>query len=251
LSGEFSLLSSTKAFLIGVLLSTVPAIAQVPISNKAAVQQIHSAADETSPILGILEVAESVSPVAETLGAGGVKWHLIKTKSGLVGWIKRSDSAHSTKLDSFFKSHRDENPTAPISIPLTAASAAPSGAIMVPVQFARRAAIVPAVLNRRVSANLILDTGATSTVISRRLANLLSMRPTGTTMGQTVGGTITAPIARLASLKVGAAEIAELSVIVHDFTRDARVDGLLGMDFLGQYRVGLDSKRHLLVLSPR
>ena len=106
-------------------------------------------------------------------------------------------------------------------------------------------------LNRTVSANLILDTGATSTVISRRLASLLSIHPTGTAMGQTVGGTITAPIARLASMKVGAAEIAELSVIVHDFSRDPRIDGLLGMDFLGQYHVGLDSQKQVLVLSPR
>ncbi|MGH7782922.1 MAG: retropepsin-like aspartic protease family protein, partial [Candidatus Binatia bacterium] len=169
----------------------------------------------------------------------------------LVGWIKQSDSDHSKKLDSFFKSQRQENSTLAITLPVASASTAPSGAIIVPVQFAGRAAIVSAVLNRTLGAKLILDTGATSTVISRRVANLLSMRPTGTAMGQTVGGMITAPIARLASLKVGAAEIAELSVIVHDFARDARIDGLLGMDFLGQYHVGLDSQRHLLVLSPR
>lgn len=239
---------STKALLLTALLSTAPAVAQVSISNG---QQIHSAPDETSPVSGILKAEESASPVAETLGAGGVKWHLIKTKSGLIGWIKQNDSDHSRKLDSFFKSQRQENSTLATTLPVALASAAPSGAIIVPVRFAGRAAIVAAVLNRTLSANLILDTGATSTVISRRLANLLSMRPTGTTMGQTVGGTITAPLARLASLKVGAAEVAELSVVVHDFTRDARVDGLLGMDFLGQYRVGLDSQRHLLVLSPR
>jgi predicted aspartyl protease len=138
-----------------------------------------------------------------------------------------------------------------VTIPIASAAAAPRGSIIVPVQFAGRAAIVSAILNRSVSANLILDTGASSTVISRRLAGLLSIRPTGTAMGQTVGGMITAPIARLTSIKVGAAEIAELSVIVHDFSRDPRIDGLLGMDFLGQYHVGLDSQKQLLVLSPR
>jgi len=42
-----------------------------------------------------------------------------------------------------------------------------------------------------------------------------------------------------------------LSVIVHDFSRDPRIDGLLGMDFLGQYHIGLDSQKQVLVLSPR
>ncbi|MGH7873273.1 MAG: hypothetical protein ACREQO_13755, partial [Candidatus Binatia bacterium] len=180
---ESLLRSSTKALLITALLFTAPAVAQVSIINKTNIQQIHSAPDETSPVTGILEVEEIAAPIAESLGAGGVKWHLIKTKSGLVGWIKQSDSDHSKKLDSFFKSQRQENSTLAITLPVASASTAPSGAIIVPVQFAGRAAIVSAVLNRTLGAKLILDTGATSTVISRRVANLLSMRPTGTAMG--------------------------------------------------------------------
>ena len=246
-----SLLRSWIILLFTVLLSPAVAAGQSRPSSTAATQQIYSAADETSPVAGLLGLEETASPLAETLGAGGVKWHLIKTKSGLVGWIKQSDSDQSKKLDSFFKSQPRENSTVAVTIPIASAVAAPPGAIIVPVQFAGRAAIVSAILNRSVSAHLILDTGATSTVISRRLAGLLSIQPTGTAMGQTVGGKITAPIARLKSIKVGAAESAELSVIVHDFSPDPRIDGLLGMDFLGQYHVGLDSRKQLLVLSPR
>jgi predicted aspartyl protease len=98
---------------------------------------------------------------------------------------------------------------------------------------------------------LILDTGATSTVISRRLASLLSIQPIGAMTGQTVGGLITAPVARLSSVKVGDAEVTALSVIVHDFSRDARIEGLLGMDFLGQFHFGLDTQKKVLILSPR
>ena len=239
------------ALVFTALLSAVLLTAQTSRSADSPLQPIYSVPDETSAVAGTLGPGEAVTPLAETVGAGGMKWHLVKTKSGIVGWLKQSDSDQSKKVDDFFKALPRENLAVPVTIPVTSAAAAPRGAIIVPVQFAGRAAIVSVVLNRTVSANLILDTGATSTVISRRLAGVLSVRPVGTAIGQTVGGVISAPIARLTSLKVGAAEIADLSVIVHDFSRDPRIDGLLGMDFLGQYHVGLDSQKQLLVLSPR
>ena len=97
----------------------------------------------------------------------------------------------------------------------------------------------------------MLDTGATHTVISQRLAGILSLRPLGRSAVQTVGGVIAVNISRLRSLKVGAAEVSDLPIVVHDFSRDPRIDGLLGMDFLGRYRFGLDAQRQVLVLSPR
>lgn len=223
---------------------------RAPVAS-TAVTQLFSAPEESSPLVGILSAGESAIPVAETLGAGGDKWHLIKTKSGVVGWIKQSNSDQSKKLESFFKSLPQESSPIAMPIPNASATAAPRGAVIVPVQFAGRSAIVSALLNRSVTGSLILDTGATSTVISRRLASLLSIRPTATMVGQTVGGLITAPIARLSSLKIGRAELTDLSVIIHDFSRDPRIEGLLGMDFLGQFRVSLDSQKQLLVLSPR
>ena len=45
--------------------------------------------------------------------------------------------------------------------------------------------------------------------------------------------------------------VTDLQVMVHDFSRDPRVEGLLGMDFLGRYRFGLDAERQVLVLTPR
>jgi hypothetical protein len=223
---------------------------RAPVAS-TAVTQLFSAPEESSPLVGILSAGESAIPVAETLGAGGDKWHLIKTKSGVVGWIKQSNSDQSKKLESFFKSLPQESSPIAMPIPNASATAAPRGAVIVPVQFAGRSAIVSALLNRSVTGSLILDTGATSTVISRRLASLLSIRPTATMVGQTVGGLITAPIARLSSLKIGRAELTDLSVIIHDFSRDPRIEGLLGMDFLGQFRVSLDSQKQLLILSPR
>ena len=223
---------------------------RAPVAS-TAVAQMFSAPDESSPPVGIVTAGENRIPIAEALGAGGDKWHLIKTKSGVIGWIKQNNSDQSKKLERFFKSLPQESSPIAMPIPNASATAAPSGAVIVPVQFAGRAAIVSALLNRTVTGSLILDTGATSTVISRRLAKVLSIRPIATMMGQTVGGPITAPMARLSSLKIGTAELTDLTVIIHDFSRDPRIEGLLGMDFLGQFRVSLDSQKQLLVLSPR
>jgi predicted aspartyl protease len=88
-------------------------------------------------------------------------------------------------------------------------------------------------------------------VISRRLASLLSLRPIGNAAAQTVGGVVQVSVAKLRSLKVGEAEATDLTVIIHDFSRDPRFEGLLGMDFLGRYRMGLDVPRQVLVLLPR
>jgi predicted aspartyl protease len=97
----------------------------------------------------------------------------------------------------------------------------------------------------------MLDTGATHTVISQRLAGILSLRSVGRSAIQTVGGVIAVTISRLRSLKLGEAEVNDLPIVVHDFSRDPRIDGLLGMDFLSHYRFGLDPQRQVLVLSPR
>ncbi len=53
---------------------------------------------------------------------------------------------------------------------------------------------------------------------------------------QTVGGPVLVGIVRLDSLKVGAAEVNDLSILVHDFSSDPRVEGLLGMDFLNAFK---------------
>lgn len=217
----------------------------------AATVQLYSAPDETSPLAGSLRVDESPKPIAESLGARGERWHLVKTPGGVVGWIKAGESEQSKKLGDFFKPDPlDRIPSLKTGAP-PASSATLRGAIAVPVWFAGRAAVVSTLLNGSARADLIVDTGATTTVISRRLANLLNVIPSGTMIGQTVGGLIAAPTGQLTSLRVGEAEVAGLSVIIHDFLPHPKIEGLLGMDFLGRFQVGLDSQKQVLLLTPR
>jgi len=221
------------------------------VSQPSGAVLIYSAPDEASLPVGTLPPGESATPIAETQSAGGAKWFLIKSKTAIKGWIKQSDSDQANKIDKFFKSQPAEYSDVPAAIPNLSSAAAPRGTMLVPVLTAGPSAIVTATLNQTIAGNLMLDTGATHTVISQRLAGILSLRPMSRSTVQTVGGLIAVTISRLRSLKVGAAEVTDLPIIVHDFSRDPRIDGLLGMDFLGRYRFGLDAQRQVLVLSPR
>jgi hypothetical protein len=221
------------------------------MSQALAAVLIYSAPDEASLPVGTLAPGESATPIAETQAPGGAKWFLIKSKTAVTGWIERSDSDQANRIDSFFKSQPAEYTNVPAAIPNLSSAVAPRGTMLVPVLAAGPSAIVTVTLNQTITGNLMLDTGATHTVISQRLAGILSLRPLGRSAVQTVGGVIAVTISRLRSLKVGAAEVSDLPIVVHDFSRDPRIDGLLGMDFLGRYRFGLDAQRQVLVLSPR
>ncbi len=195
---------------------------------------------------------EIVKPLAETVGADGVKWFLVQTKHGSTGWIKSGDAETAKKIESYFKSLPPEpSSIVPMAISRINAGTATRNAVVVPVQVTGAAVVVPVVLNRSVSAYLLLDTGATSTLISRRLAAKLALQEVGSRTGLTVSGPLNLPVARLESLKAGDAEVTNLQVAIHDFHPDPRIDGLLGLDFLSRFNVSLDPRKHLLVLYPR
>lgn len=222
-----------------------------PAHRSANGLQIYATPEHNSQVVGHLSPGENTTPIAETQSAGGHKWFLVKTKTGLIGWIKGDNGEHSNKVENFFKSLPPDPGTGIVTIPNVSSNSAPRGAMMIPVLSAGRSMIVSATMNQTISGNLIIDTGATNTVISRRLANLLTLQPIAKRFVHTVGGPVSVSLARLGSLKVGAAEANNLMVLVHDFSPDPRIEGLLGMDFLGRFQFGFDSQKQLLILSPR
>lgn len=214
--------------------------------------QLFSAPDESSLLADSVKKGEVLSPMAETVGAGGIKWYLVQTKNRSVGWIKGGDSEESKKLESFFKSLPNERTFGvTIALPEPASGSLPPGTIVVKVETTGSSVIVPVTLNQSLKTYLILDTGATTTMVSSRIANSLGLRHVGYATGVTIGGPIRRPMARLPSLQVGDAEVRNLLVSIHDFRPIPQVEGLLGLDFLRQFHVSLDSRKQLLVLSPR
>lgn len=230
----------------------VPVFGARSLASEPVEIELFSAPDESSLLVGSVTKEDGLSPMAETLGPGGAKWYLVRTKSGSVGWIKGGDSEESKKLEKFFESLPSEPGFGvSVALPEPPSGSLPRGTIVVPVETTGSSVIVSVTLNRAMRANLILDTGATTTMVSRRIASELGLRTVAYRTGITVGGVIRRPIARLRSLKVGEAEIQNLLVSVHDFHPNPRIEGLLGLDFLSRFHVSLDSRKQQLVLSPR
>jgi clan AA aspartic protease (TIGR02281 family) len=215
--------------------------------------KLFTAPNLSSAQVGILEKGKSPTPIAETLGPGGETWYLVKSNTGFVGWMKKSDTEESRKVEQFFKSLPVE-PSLSIAtnISTVSSTSAPRDSIIVPVQMNGPAVIVPVILNRMVHTHMALDTGATRTVLSLRTADRLGLNRSGaTTVVETANGSVAVGTANLASTKVGDAEVENLIVTVHNFSSNPRLGGLLGLDFLRHFHVSLDSRKQVLVLSPR
>jgi predicted aspartyl protease len=223
------------------------------IIREPAQVRLLTAPDETSSPVAVVARDEVIlSPTAQVLGPGGGKWYLVKTKNGVMGWITAGDVDAGSRLERVFKSIPAELSISSLAeLPSSGANSAPANAIVVPIQTNGSAVIVPVVLNRTVQTNMILDTGASFTVVSQQLAGRLGLKSTRRVSLVTANGIVGAPMAPLGSLKVGDAEAANLTVVIQDFSPIPTLGGLLGLDFLSRYHTSIDSRRQLLILAPR
>jgi predicted aspartyl protease len=242
------------AWLVVFMITVIPfAIAhrqaQAAGSQETAGVQLFTAPDESSPMSERVADEEVASVIAQSLGPGGTEWYLVKTRSGRVGWIKAGATIATKTYNRSFKSLSSEPSATATRGP--AARGNPGGVITVPLDTRGSLAVVAVTFNGRLTANLAVDTGATKTMISRRIADHLALNSSGSGLFSGIGGTVTAAFTRVESIRVGAAEVTNLMVVVHDFSRSPSYEGLLGLDFLSNFSVALDSKRQLLILSPR
>ena len=208
---------------------------------------IHASADEVSQVLGVMPASEKLKPIAESHGAGGVKWYLVRSGNGITGWIRR-DGEQTKKIEVFF---RDLPPEPSLAIGLSTPASAHRGAVAVQIKFVAGAVLVPVTFNGSTTANLVLDTGATRTMITPVVAGKLRIPYTGTSSLRGIGGTVQAQTAHVDSVKVGDAVVGKMPIVVHDPFGHAGFEGLLGMDFLGHFQVSVDPAKGLLLLNPR
>ena len=111
--------------------------------------------------------------------------------------------------------------------------------------------VIEAVLNKKTAAKLVVDTGATFTMISAATARELSIdysQSQRTMPFQTANGIIQAPLTDLESISVGGMEIKNLTTAIHDAVPNAQVAGLLGLNFLSNFRMDIDTEKGLLHL---
>jgi hypothetical protein len=125
----------------------------------------------------------------------------------------------------------------------------------VPIRIVQNITLVQVTLNRVHLVTLIVDTGAQSTIISPAIARRLGLTvpPEGPRRQVSVvgGSKLDVPFVKLSVLRVGDAIIEGMEVGVFDVAPTARgIHGLLGADFLHQFRFTLDGNERWMHLEP-
>jgi predicted aspartyl protease len=130
------------------------------------------------------------------------------------------------------------------------------GEVTVQVQTFSGNTFVSVSVNDNALATLFLvDTGATRTVVSPSYARRLGLDVPDDAPRRDVtiagGSKLSVPFVRARSVAVGAARVPDLLIGVYDIFPNAPVvDGLLGTDFLGRYRVTFDPTQRTMHLAP-
>lgn len=112
--------------------------------------------------------------------------------------------------------------------------------------------MVTARINGTGSAQLILDTGASVTVINPRVLGGMGVGARDALRGSVRGATGTADVlfVPVESIEVGGVRSGPLRVAAHDIEM-GQGDGLLGRDFLDQFTVNIDNTAGVVTLSPK
>lgn len=218
--------------------------------------RVFSAADESSPIIEAVTDGRTLMPVAAMTGAGGLKWFMVKTKNGNVGWIKASDAIVGTKIDEHFRAlPKDAVSIGSVSSALESTPpVAANGAITVPIRIYGRTVVVPVSFkngNSTANAYLALDTGAGQTMVSRRVARDLRLLSIDSQRSIGIGGPVVTDVGVVDVVRVGQAALKNMRVSIHDLVVNLGYEGLLGFDFLGAFQMSVDSDKQVLVLTPR
>jgi predicted aspartyl protease len=105
------------------------------------------------------------------------------------------------------------------------------------------------------AARLLLDTGASKTIVRPMLAQLAGIEfgrsAPQVQMSVAGGGQFAVPLVRARSLAVGQAEVQAIEIGVYEITPDLPdVDGILGVDYLSHFTVTIDRQKGTLVLVP-
>jgi len=109
--------------------------------------------------------------------------------------------------------------------------------------------------DRQGSVQLLIDTGASMTAVSRETFNTLNA--SGDAVQQdsrvfrTANGVVQAPVFSVPELNLGPHRLENTQIAVIDFNSDRGVGGLLGMNILGQFRFQIDQDSSHLLLNKK
>lgn len=108
---------------------------------------------------------------------------------------------------------------------------------------------VPVMLNRKSMGTFLIDTGATYTVITPRLAQKLNITVTPDMPKiaiVTANGVVKAPVVTINSVMIGEVEVRNVKAIVQPLGDDMLLAGLLGMNFFQGMDLAVKSDKLIL-----
>lgn len=111
---------------------------------------------------------------------------------------------------------------------------------------------IPVALNQNTMGTFLIDTGATHTVITPRMANKLGIQIDENTTRLTIltaNGTVKAPLVNVKEITMGGITVRNVQAIVQPLGNDILLAGLLGMNVFQD--MDLTVKRDKLVLGVR
>ena len=168
------------------------------------------------------------------------------------GVVHFTDNLHNIPGDRRGDAVRIQAKESPKAKDLTRAS--PPTKASIPFEKHGQVVVIDARLNNKASAKLVVDTGASYTMISNAIAKELNVQPSGSQSAlsfQTAAGIIQAPVVTLQSIIVGGMEVKDLAAAIHDIAPGSAVAGLLGLNFLSNFRLDIDTENGVLHLERR
>jgi clan AA aspartic protease (TIGR02281 family) len=214
------------------LAQTVESFSPVPVEG------------ETSITLPIKGTETTMAPVASTpIPSRGPSW--FQTFKRSLRWNKPLKAEALPSLV--------DKPVVSVSMAPASTSAAKSSSFTtVPMSFEPKALFVKVNVNDRSSGHFILDTGATYTTISRKMAEELGLdlRNSETISITTANGELQVPKVRLKTVKVNNIQANNVEATVMDFENNASFSGLLGLSFIQHFKLTLDPQNGQMRFEP-
>lgn len=116
--------------------------------------------------------------------------------------------------------------------------------------------VIPVFLNGRGPYKFLLDTGATHTLLSRQVADQLNIPVNiaagGTQALMTAAGSVPVTIRTIGMVQIGDVQLMAIPIAVADFDllRYLHIDGIIGADYLKQFKISIDYAHRLLTIKP-
>jgi hypothetical protein len=112
--------------------------------------------------------------------------------------------------------------------------------------------VVPVMVNAQGPYKFLLDTGASNSILSAMVADSLQIPRGRTDTLLSAGGNVVVSVRTLDTLEVGEARLKQVEIAVANFglLQTLQVDGILGGDYLRQFKVSIDYDSQVVQIEP-